>query len=104
MAAPFQSRSLLSQKNTRKVVIVSAVYVALSLVHLPFSYGQVTYPNGDIACTAFVTGSSSAATYYFSKIRPWQVGNTWNILQRNVVLRYLSINFIAKENISCYVP
>ena len=73
MAAPFQSRLLLSEKNTRKLVIVSAVYVALSLIHIPISYGHVTYPSGDNACTAFVTGSSSTATYYFSKIRPWQV-------------------------------
>ena len=33
MATPFQSRSLVSQQNTRKVVTVSAVYDALSLIH-----------------------------------------------------------------------
>ena len=73
MAAPFQSRLLLSEINTRKVVMVSAVYVALSLIHIPISYGHVTYPSGDNACTALVTGSSSTATYYVSEIRPWQV-------------------------------
>ena len=74
MALPFESRTLLSAKNSRRLVVFLAVFVAVILTHVPLSYGHVTYPNGKTACTAYVSGSSTAATYYFSKVRPWQVG------------------------------
>ena len=75
MVIPFKARSLLSAKNTRVLTIACAVYVAVMIVHVTLSYGFVTFPNGVTACSAYVTGSTSAGTYYFSRIRPWQVGS-----------------------------
>ena len=76
MAMPLKSRIIITFRNTKILVIACFVFVTVTLLHVPFSFGLVTMKMGktsSIMCFAYQTGSSEFATFYFSNVRKWQV-------------------------------